>query len=299
MSVKRRSSDDSRETLARAWAWHTWHPGWLPGHLVGAIRRLALHRLARKGLAECRLDSGQRFLADPGEVIQCHIGARGEWEGEIYQALRPLVGPGDTVLDVGAHVGYSTLLFAQWVGPSGKVYSFEPFAPLVEQIRANVSLNAFDERVEIISAGVSDVAGNADFYKPRGSNSGVGSLAKPGKKATPVSIQTLRLDDWIRTHELTGVALCKLDIEGAEGRALAGMAEALGAHVAAAFLIELHPPELLMLGDSVHGVLRTLAEAGYEIRYWGRSSVFANRPDADGCAYVLALARDIPQRVAM
>jgi len=289
--VKQGSSADYRDALTRAWGWHTWQPRWLPGPLTGAVRRLALQRLRRGGLIECRLDSGQRFLVDPSEVIQCHIGTRGEWEGDIYQAVRPLVHDGDIVLDIGAHVGYSTVLFADWVGPAGKVYSFEPYAPHVERILSNLQMNELVDRVEIISAAVSDVEGSADFYTAVGLNSGVGSLLRPRRSATSMTVSTIRLDDWIRQHAIINVALCKLDIEGAEGAALKGMSDTLEAHVVKTFLIELHPAELLTMGQSVEGVLSYIAEAGYDISYWHPEGGFVRQPPPNGFAYVLAATR--------
>jgi len=286
-----RSPDNSREILARAWAWHTWQPRWLPGHVQGAIRRLALGRIRRHGLVECRLDSGQRFLVDPAEVIQCHIGTRGEWEGDIFKALRPLVQGGDVVLDIGAHVGYSTVVFAEWVGASGKVYSFEPFPPHVERIRANLAMNEIESRVEVIAAAVNDTAGLVDLYLPGSLNSGVGSLSKPNRKTRSVSVQALRLDDFIQSHEIKSVALCKLDVEGAEGHALAGMTESLAAHIVKDFLVELHPDELRALGDTTEGVLEMLRENGYAIRHWHPSGKFTEGKSNGEYAYVLATLR--------
>jgi FkbM family methyltransferase len=285
------SRHDSREILARAWAWHTWQPRWLPGHVQGAIRRLALAQVRRNGLVECRLDSGQRFLVDPAEVIQCHIGTRGEWEGDIYKALRPLVQEGDTVLDVGAHVGYSTVVFSDWVGAGGKVYSFEPFPAHVERIRANLVMNDLESRVEIVAAAVSDTDGLVDLYLPESLNSGVGSLSKPNRRTRSVTVQALRLDDFIRSHGMASVALCKLDIEGAEGRALAGMRDSLAAHIVKDFLVELHPEELRTLGDTPEGVLQTLRENGYAISYWDSSGKFTEEKSEGAYAYVLATLR--------
>jgi len=167
--------------IERAWGWHLWRPRWLPGRLLGPLKRWALRQYASP--IECRLDTGQRFMARPDDLVQCEIAVTGSWEGLIYRAVRPLVEPGAVVVDVGAHVGYSTLLFADWVGPGGHVYCFEPVIAHAEQLGENVRLNGYEGRVVINRVAVAAREGSADFYHDTTLNSGMGSLApRPGQR---------------------------------------------------------------------------------------------------------------------
>src|SRR3954470_14055987 len=130
-----------RPTIERAWAWHAWAPKWLPGRALGVVKRLALSRLATPGI--CTLDTGRKMLVTLDDAVQCTIAHEGEWEGLIHQAVRRFVKPGDVVLDVGGHVGYSTLHFAEWVGETGRVFVFEPLPANVKKIGVNLELNGF------------------------------------------------------------------------------------------------------------------------------------------------------------
>ena len=67
----------------------------------------------------------------------------GKVEPEVQAALRSLLREGDTFVDVGAGVGFFTVLAARLVGPSGRVIAFEPAKPFAEAVRANVELNRF------------------------------------------------------------------------------------------------------------------------------------------------------------
>ena len=74
--------------------------------------------------------------------------AYGTWEPEVSLAAASAVKQGMTVIDVGAHIGYHTLLFAKCVGPSGHVFSFEPLPENFALLRKNVELNCLNLNCE-------------------------------------------------------------------------------------------------------------------------------------------------------
>ncbi len=275
-------------SIERAWGWHLWRPRWLPGRLLAPLKRWALRRYATP--IECRLDTGQRFMARPDDLVQCEIAITGSWEGLIYRAVRPLVEPGAVVVDVGAHVGYSTLLFADWVGAGGHVYCFEPVIAHAEQLRENVRLNGYEDRVVINRVAVAAREGTADFYHDTTLNSGMGSLApRPGQRRR-LHVPTVGLDRWLDARGIERVGLVKMDIEGAEGLALQGMADGLACHRYDVLLVEVHRGELGRFGYSVTGVLSKLREAGYRLMSWEDLGWFASGPIPDSVDYLLALA---------
>lgn len=274
-----------RREIEDAWAWHSWAPKWLPGRAVGLMKRFALSRLSKAGV--CTLDTGRKMLVTLDDAVQCTIAYYGEWEGLIHQALRKFVKPGDVVLDVGGHVGYSTLHFADWVGESGKVFVFEPMPGNVRRIESNLTLNGLRDRVEIVQAAVSDSAGEVEFAESSVLNSGMGaiSVGRGGRK-----VRTIALDEWLARQRVDRVALMKLDIEGAEILALKGLKGTLAAKKIGALMMEVHPQDLPKFGSSVQDVLNRLSSAGYQLTYWTPQAEFLPGPPVEDFGYALAVA---------
>ena len=285
-------SEPGAALLAAAWGWHRWQPRWLPSRAAHVLRRWALRRYHE--LVLCRLDGGQRFLVHPSDLVQCEIGVTGQWEGLIYQAVRPLVPRGAVVVDVGAHVGYSTMLFADWVGPTGSVYCFEPLPTHIGQIGQSLALNGYEDRVTVNRCAVSDHAGSAGFYYDTTQNTGLGSLRPRRAQRRTLTVETVALDAWAQARHLTHIDLVKMDIEGAEGAALRGMAAGLGAHFYRLLLIELHAAELAAYGSSIDGVLSFLRARGYRVFPWEDAGRFVAEPVAWVPNYVLAVAPQLP-----
>lgn len=276
--------------LNRAWAWHRWGPRWLPSRLSTRIKRMALRKYSAP--IPCSLESGQKFVVRPNDFVQCEIGITGGWESLIYQAVRVLVQPGSVVLDIGAHVGYSAVLFAEWVGASGHVYCFEPLPPHAEQIAENMRLNDYQKRVSIIRKAASGEIGTASFHYSMNQNTGIGSLRVGRGHNHILQVETVALDAWRAANGIRQVDFLKLDVEGAEALVLEGMAEGLSLHEYSILLVELHASELPKFGSSVELVLSKIKEYGYRILYWESPGAFVTRPPAS-FGYVLAVSPKI------
>ena len=283
--------DPGRAALQRAARWHEWVPRWLPSRVTVKLRRLALKRYGVPVL--CRLPTGQQFYANPSDLIQCVVGTTGGWEQLIFDALRPFVAAGATVLDVGAHVGYTTLLFADWVGANGRVVCFEPVANNVTQLLRNLDVNGYRARTIVVPAAVADEAAVRSFYDAGGSNTGTGSLGARESLAPSRLVRTLAIDDWLATYDVSDVALTKIDVEGAEALVVRGMSRSLAEGRHRAVLIELHPYVAPAIGRELAGMFERIDRRPYALYDWqsdhGRfSEVEANEP-AD---YLLAVRRD-------
>ncbi|HUF12875.1 MAG TPA: FkbM family methyltransferase [Longimicrobiales bacterium] len=174
----------------------------------------------------------------------------GTYEPEQTRAFQKLLQPGDTVLDVGAHVGYYTLLASVLVGDKGRVFSFEPDPRNARFLRRHVHMNA-RQNVRVEEAAVSDARGSARFE--RGTGSGTGHLAGSGG----FEVRTLRLDDFCADRGIAPAAV-KIDVEGAEAAVLAGARETI---------LNARPVVFLSThGADVHAAcLARLAEAAYDV----------------------------------
>jgi FkbM family methyltransferase len=124
---------------------------------------------------------------------------------------------GDIVIDAGGCWGDTALYFAHAVGPQGRVYTFE-FAPNnLEVLRRNLALNSnLAERVEIVQEALWDCCGEQIEYTPRGPATSL-SLGSGSLRA-----RTTTIDELVKCQCLSSVDLIKMDIEGAELKALKG-----------------------------------------------------------------------------
>jgi FkbM family methyltransferase len=138
----------------------------------------------------------------------------GTYEREQTRLFDAHISPGATVLDVGAHVGYYTMLSAVLAGPTGRVVAFEPNPTNAHFLRRHVEINRLGN-VEVDEAAVSDRTGTGRF--DFGSGSGTGSLSASGA----IEVCTVTLDEVCANRSLTPSAV-KIDVEGAEVSVLRG-----------------------------------------------------------------------------
>ncbi len=172
----------------------------------------------------------------------------GTYEPEQTRLFEEHVRPGSVVLDVGAHVGYYTVLSAVLAGARGAVWAFEPNPRNARFLRRHAEINGL-RNVRVTEAAASDAAGTARF--DFGSGSGTGRLAAGGA----LEVCTIRLDDFCAEHGIAPSAV-KIDVEGAERAVLEGARETLARHRPVVFL-STH-------GDDVHrACLRYMAASGY------------------------------------
>jgi FkbM family methyltransferase len=176
--------------------------------------------------------------------------ALGSAEPSVQLALERIIRPGMTVFDIGANVGFFTVIAARLVGDGGTVVAFEPLPENVAAIHHNVELNGFGSRVRVEQAAVGDSDGVASFVVRE--MGGWGHVGAGGSLA----VQTVMLDARISAGQVPVPDLIKLDIEGGEVAALAGLRSTLADH-RPVILVELHETH-----DPVRAVLES---ARYEV----------------------------------
>jgi FkbM family methyltransferase len=174
--------------------------------------------------------------------------------------LRALVKPGDVVIDGGANIGLFTVMAAAGVGPRGHVIACEPAPTTMALLRANVERNAFDW-VELRELALADAPGrlHMQVFTP---GSGFSSFAPADAiTGTQVEVEVATLDNVVG-DALERLTLVKLDVEGAELRALRGASQVLD-RARPDFIVELEPDHLERQGGSVVEVEELFDQAGY------------------------------------
>jgi len=204
------------------------------------------------------------FLDMSDHVIGLNI-LRGGYERDEIAFVRRTLKPGDTAIDVGAHVGFFTMHMADAVGSRGRVYAFEPFDANAELLERSIAENRFGERVVFRRAAVGAAAGAATLTFPVETlNSGGAYLLRAGtvplagnltREVPVVAIDALDLRRPVR--------LMKMDVEGAEPLVVRGAAR-LVAEDRPTILSELHPTQLdRASGTTADAFLAEMRALGY------------------------------------
>jgi FkbM family methyltransferase len=187
-------------------------------------------------------------------------------------AYDEIVRPGDVVVDGGANWGVHALYLARLTGKTGRVHAFEPHPQVVEELRWNVARNGFDQ-ITVHQCGLLDEVTELPFVL--GATTKSSHIAGAGESAGEIRVPCKPLD--VIAHEvgLTSLRLLKLDVEGAESRALLGAKETI-ARFRPQMIIELHTPEQDL------AVAKLLTEWGYQLsRLEGPPILYPDRPWPD------------------
>jgi len=181
-------------------------------------------------------------LAD--HVIGLNI-VRGHYEPDEITFMRGVLKPGDTAVDVGAHIGFFAVQMASLVGPQGRVYAFEPFDANADLLAQSIVENAFDDRMTLHRAAVGAASSTATLTFPRETlNTGGAYLLRAGTSPLAGNLQkTVPVVALDSVDLRRPVRFIKMDVEGAEPQVVRG-AERLLASDRPLILSELHPLQL-------------------------------------------------------
>lgn len=210
----------------------------------------------------------------------------GTYEPELAAAARALLKPGMTVYDVGANIGYVSLLLAHHTRPEGKVFAFEALPANAQRIRRNVALNALESRITLIEAAVTDRSGEITFlvHQSVGMGKAAGSAGRREEQyQAEIRVRSLSLDEFVYQQGNPPPDAVKMDIEGGEVLALPGMKRILAEHHPILFL-ELHGPE------SEQAAWQALTAAGYTLHEMSPGYPVISTPERPGWkAYLIAV----------
>ncbi len=233
--------------------------------LLGPIAGRFMFRMAPVTNGTFNLNGHTMALAGGGRYPPIDM-AMGRYEEQTVNLLKSRVDPGMGMVDIGAHVGYFTLLGANLVGPEGRVYAFEAepqnFSLLVSNIKRNGYHNIVPEEQS-----VSDECGTTQLFLS-GLDNGSHSIfrARERRIIGDVQVKTTTLDAFLEARDWPRIDLIKIDVEGAEIQVLQGMKR----------LLQLQPPELVIefcpfllesAGKQPIDLINEIRNQGYHIEY--------------------------------
>ena len=158
---------------------------------------------------------------DPRELVQREILYKGNYEPQTSECMLGLLQPGNTFLDIGAHVGYYTLAGANRVGPAGKVIAVEPNPRTFVQLRDNVHLNPELKNINLFLGAASSTSGMVPMNWPPDGNWGISSTTT--KERLEFTISSTPLSELVEYWKLDRIDVIKVDVESHELPTLRGL----------------------------------------------------------------------------
>ncbi len=223
---------------------------------LAVLRNVQCRFGASDALQTVQLDGGARLRVDMRTGMGTGIYVYKCWEYAVTELLKSVLQPGMCFLDVGANIGYYSIIAA---ARGARVYAFEPVPKLFEALQENVALNPdlniSPQRVALAR----DTGPTTFFVVDDPENQGLSSLNE-SPKAVAITIQAQTLDDFVREQKFRRVDLMKVDVEGAEEQVFQGGTDVLASDTAPDIIFECHP------GATSDKILRTFGYRIYEFR---------------------------------
>ena len=267
----------------------------MPQKIVDAIYRWSflsnfirkqLNSLVPSGLTEVYISKGiLRGMRLKLELKHEKFYWLGTYEPQVIQAVCDFVRPGMVIYDVGANIGYMTLVFSRSVGRDGQVFAFEPLPDNIERIQEHIKLNSLQHIISVIPKAVSDRIGKQMFLIHE--LNAMGKLSDSSGRNTvyrnEIEVNTLCLDSFVFEEGNPVPDLIKIDIEGGGIKALPGMSRILKKN-RPIILMELHGPEEAKIAWNC------LKQCGYEIcRIKKNYPIISTLKSLDWKEYIVAI----------
>jgi FkbM family methyltransferase len=233
------------------------------GHGLGQIKpiRAAYNSLFHLLKPKSVMVQGHRMWLDDQDTLE--LATREIYEPFETALFKKELKAGQTVLDIGANIGYYTLIAAKLVGTRGKVYAFEPDPDNFALLKKNVEYNCYSN-VVLVNSAVSDKNQTARLFINK-ANKGDHRLYDSKDGRPSIAVKTIKLDDFFKKLDKK-IHFIKMDIQGSEARALNGMKGLIRKNRALSLVTEFSPGSLKLNGQNPRKYLETLKSLGFKLR---------------------------------
>jgi FkbM family methyltransferase len=185
------------------------------------------------------------------------------FEPEVVSFTKQNVKQGMTVLDIGANIGFLTLLYARLVGPKGQVVAFEPGIYAARLLKENLAINRFSW-VSVIEQAAGEIPGRIRFFEgPEGFDvySSSASIVIPAAQNVPFierEVEKVTVDEIVHRERISRVDLVKIDVEGYELFVLRGLRHVIEQNPSITLVIEVSDQLCAAFGHSAFDVIREI-----------------------------------------
>lgn len=227
-----------------------------------------------------RISSGTLVAGNTVDLIQRYLYVFGVWEPNLTAWIERQLKDGDTFVDVGANIGYYSLLASRLIGPRGKVVAIEASPEIFGKLEHNLRLNRISN-VRTINAAAADRVGELPLFRAEDWNSGKSSTLLGEGSVFEATVPAAPLAQMLSPDEVRGARVIKIDVEGAECSVVAGLAPILSQlREDAEVVVELAPERLTHTNERVEDIVGVFATAGlhpYMIENEYRSVAYLRR----------------------
>ncbi|MGW6310562.1 FkbM family methyltransferase [Streptomyces niveus] len=255
------ASSDMLVGLGRAYVRHV--PGPLgKAPLLAQYLNPRLRDRARQRVVRSRF--GARFTVDTRDLIQRYIYMFGVWEPHMTRWLQARLLPSDTFIDVGANIGYYSVLASGLVGEQGRVVAVEASPDFHQRLLEQVRLNRRGN-VRAINGAVADERKKLTFVLASSANMGANSIVPyDGPAESSFAVEAFPLGELLAPEEISTARVIKIDVEGAEGAVVRGMILLLDKlRPDCEITVEVTPDRMAQLGDSAEELMNTMRDHGF------------------------------------
>lgn len=206
---------------------------------------------------------GGQIAGDASDILQQYIYYFGVWEPHLTRWIGQRLAPGDTFIDVGANIGYFSLLASKLVGDSGAVVAIEASPKIFNALQGNLARNRA-HNVRAVNVAVTDRKGWVRLFRGPDSNLGRTTIREECGFEFECEVEAAPLSAILQLEEAQNARLIKIDVEGAEWSVVAGMGPLLSsARTDLEIVVEVQPGPLAQQGKQPEDLLRIFLEAGF------------------------------------
>ena len=206
---------------------------------------------------------GTSFDLDLSDLIQRNV-YLGCYERDETTVFKRLLSDGNTLIDIGANIGYFTALGAHLVGPAGRVICVEPNPSAFAKLQSMITQNNLAQ-CRPINVGLSDQTGQLTLFQPPESEHNLNSTMVQTEGYTPINVPIRTLDDVVEEFQIDRVDLLKCDVEGHEPKVFQGGAKTLSSGRVRHIICEFNAHWLKQSGSSPQDLLQRLKGFGFEV----------------------------------
>jgi FkbM family methyltransferase len=246
-------------------------------HLENQIERLTSRQVdavnVSGGLALTKTIWNHKIYVNSQDLsLTPHILIDGYWEPWLTNVLSDLIQAGMTVVDIGANIGYYTLLAASKVGSSGKVIAFEASPDIYDILWKNINVNGLMEQVSLVNKAAFSETKKLRFGQVKnlqGSSSVVNFpdslLERYRDEVTYIEVEAISLDEYFANHP-TSIDVIKIDAEGSEPYIFQGMKQILKNNPTISIVFEFSLWHIKSTGLDPRLMLEELLSYGFNLR---------------------------------
>jgi len=209
---------------------------------------------------------GAQFRCQLPDFIQTYLYLFGVWEPDMTDFIAGRLQDGDTFVDVGANIGYHTLLAAKQLKGNGRVVAIESSPKIYRLLQESLTENELTSSVRTVNQAAAEAVGTLQLYSGPDKNIGLSTTVSGRGLPSEGEIPAAPLADLLQPAEIETARLVKIDVEGAEVAVLRGMKEFLDQCPSQVeILVELSPAWWTDRSLTPHEVLQPLIDAGFHV----------------------------------